>query len=78
MGVDGFATSRSRHRGGVNVLFCDGRVQFIDETIESRIAGGVAFTDSNGNGRRDANEPENYGVWQRLAWIDDGLPVSPP
>jgi prepilin-type processing-associated H-X9-DG protein len=36
LGVDGFATSRSRHRGGVNVLFCDGRVQFIDDAIESR------------------------------------------
>lgn len=37
-GIDGFATSRSRHRGGVNALFCDGRVQFIDDTIESNTA----------------------------------------
>jgi prepilin-type N-terminal cleavage/methylation domain-containing protein/prepilin-type processing-associated H-X9-DG protein len=35
-GIDGFAASRSRHRGGVNVLFCDGRVQFIDDSIDSR------------------------------------------
>ena len=35
LGIDGTATARSRHRGGVNVLFCDGRVQFIDDTIES-------------------------------------------
>jgi prepilin-type processing-associated H-X9-DG protein len=34
-GVDGFATSRSRHHGGVNVLFCDGRVQFIGDSIDS-------------------------------------------
>ena len=60
IGLDGVATSRSRHRGGVNVLFCDGHVQFIDDTIESRTT------------------PENYGTWQRLAWIDDGQAVSPP
>ena len=77
-GIDGFATPRSRHRGGVNVLFCDGRVQFVDETIESRISSTVAFTDLNGNGIRDSNEAENYGVWQRLAWIDEGLTVTPP
>jgi prepilin-type N-terminal cleavage/methylation domain-containing protein/prepilin-type processing-associated H-X9-DG protein len=35
LGIDGFATSRSRHRGGVNTLFCDGRVQFIDDSINS-------------------------------------------
>jgi len=58
-GADGFATSRSRHAGGVNVLFCDGRVQFIDASIDS-----------------DTASP--YGTWQRLAWIDDGQPVSLP
>ncbi len=47
------ATSRSRHRGGVNVAFCDGRVQFIAD--DSDIA-----------------------VWQKLAWIDDGLQVDAP
>jgi len=35
LGIDGSATSRSRHRGGVNVLFCDGHVGFIDDTVES-------------------------------------------
>jgi prepilin-type N-terminal cleavage/methylation domain-containing protein/prepilin-type processing-associated H-X9-DG protein len=58
-GLDGVATSRSRHRGGVNVLFCDGRVQFIDDAIDSRTT-------------------SPYGTWQRLAWIDDGLSVTPP
>lgn len=57
--IDGHAASRSRHPGGVNVLFCDGRVQFIDDQIESRTAA-------------------PYGTWQRLAWIDDGLPVTLP
>ena len=32
-GIDGVAASRSRHPGGVNVLFCDGRVQFIADDI---------------------------------------------
>ncbi len=34
-GLDGSAASRSRHRGGVNVLFCDGHVAFIEDTINS-------------------------------------------
>jgi prepilin-type N-terminal cleavage/methylation domain-containing protein/prepilin-type processing-associated H-X9-DG protein len=37
-GIDGFAAPRSRHRGGVNVLFCDSRVQFIDDSIDSSTA----------------------------------------
>jgi prepilin-type N-terminal cleavage/methylation domain-containing protein/prepilin-type processing-associated H-X9-DG protein len=37
-GTDCFATSRSRHRGGVNVLFCDGRVRFIEDSIDSSTA----------------------------------------
>ena len=32
-GIDGFATSRSRHAGRVNVLFCDGHVQFIPRLL---------------------------------------------
>lgn len=73
LGIDGFATSRSRHPGGVNALFCDGSVRFIDNSIESALG----FTDLNGNGTRDPGEPA-YGAWQRLAWIDDGQLVAPP
>jgi prepilin-type processing-associated H-X9-DG protein/prepilin-type N-terminal cleavage/methylation domain-containing protein len=35
-GIDGAAASRSRHRGGVNAVFCDGHVQFISDSIDSR------------------------------------------
>jgi len=63
-GIDDAATTRSRHQGGVNVVFCDGHVAFVDETIESRV-------DLSTN-------PPTYGTWQRLAWIDDGRPVAAP
>ena len=59
-GDDDAATSRSRHRGGVNAVFCDGHVAFIADTIESKTTAPY------------------YGVWQRLAWIDDGQPVVVP
>ena len=59
LGDDDSATSRSRHRGGVNAVFCDGHVAFIADTIDSQVT-------------------TPYGVWQRLAWIDDGQPVVVP
>lgn len=59
LGRDDAATTRSRHPGGANVVFCDGHVAFVDDTIESQTAA-------------------PYGAWQRLVWIDDGLPVTPP
>jgi prepilin-type processing-associated H-X9-DG protein len=64
LGGDDAATARSRHRGGVNVVFCDGHVAFVDDTIESRV-------DLSTN-------PPTYGTWQRLAWIDDNRPVEAP
>jgi prepilin-type N-terminal cleavage/methylation domain-containing protein/prepilin-type processing-associated H-X9-DG protein len=58
-GIDGAAAARSRHRGGVNAVFCDGHVQFISDSV-------------------DSSTTAPYGTWQKLAWIDDGRPVSPP
>ncbi|MBN2294554.1 MAG: DUF1559 domain-containing protein [Pirellulales bacterium] len=34
-GDDNFATSRSRHPGGVNALFCDGSVHFMRDDVDS-------------------------------------------
>ena len=34
-GIDTFASPRSRHRGGVYALFCDGHVQLVSDSIES-------------------------------------------
>jgi len=35
LGTDTFASPRSRHRGGVYALFCDGHVQRVSDSIES-------------------------------------------
>ncbi|MEX1039484.1 MAG: DUF1559 domain-containing protein [Pirellulaceae bacterium] len=47
-----FATSRSYHPGGVNILLGDASVRFATNTIDLAT------------------------VWQRLAWIEDGQPIS--
>ena len=62
---DVFASPRSRHRGGVYALFCDGHVQLVSDSIESYIDPYI-------------NLPPRprYGTWQRLAWIDDGQQIG--
>jgi prepilin-type processing-associated H-X9-DG protein len=52
-----FASPRSRHPGGVNAVFCDGSVHFIQDSIDS-----YAPT--------IATDPP--GTWQRLGWMADG------
>lgn len=55
------ATSRSRHPGGVNVVFCDGSVHFIGDSIESHVP---------------STNTDPPGAWQRLGWIADGCSVT--
>ena len=52
-GANDFAVPRSRHPEGVSVLFVDGHVQFVSDSVENLTTA-------------------PYGVWQRLAWIDEG------
>jgi prepilin-type N-terminal cleavage/methylation domain-containing protein/prepilin-type processing-associated H-X9-DG protein len=56
-----FASPRSRHSGGVNAVFCDGSVHFIQDNIDSHVP-------------TTATDPP--GTWQRLGWIADGYTPS--
>ena len=51
------ASPRSRHPGGVNVVFCDASVHFIGDNIDTHTP-------------TSASDPP--GTWQRLGWIADG------
>jgi prepilin-type processing-associated H-X9-DG protein len=55
-----YASSRSRHPGGVNTVFCDGSVHFISDSVDSYVP-----TD-------DPPDTRLPGTWQRLGWIADG------
>lgn len=58
---DGYASPRSRHPGGVFVVFCDGSGHFISDSIDSHVP--TSTTDPP-------------GTWQRLCWINDGFHPS--
>ncbi|RUL88329.1 H-X9-DG-CTERM domain-containing protein [Tautonia sociabilis] len=38
----GWKAARSLHPGGVNVLFCDGHVDFIQETVDPTVWRGLS------------------------------------
>ena len=64
-------TASSNHTGGVNVVMCDGSVQFVSDTVEAGEQGTYSpWTNINdgGNGGNPAigtagSEPSHYGVW---------------
>lgn len=73
-------TASSYHPGGVNVVFCDGSVHFISETIDS---GNPAMTPNQltpappGN-PQNYKGPSLYGVWGSLGSSFGGEPVELP
>jgi prepilin-type N-terminal cleavage/methylation domain-containing protein/prepilin-type processing-associated H-X9-DG protein len=73
----------SEHPGGVNVLFCDGAVHFLSETIES--AFGLSCGDTTGCANVHKFYPASVGpsalnnqTYQKLFDRKDGKPVSVP
>jgi prepilin-type processing-associated H-X9-DG protein len=58
------------HQGGVNVVYADGSVHFISETIESETPGAPAFTSSNNITHITGVSP--FGIWGALGSIDGG------
>lgn len=65
----------SMHPGGVNVLFCDGSVHFVGDTVESAY-GGLCGGDPTHP--VDAFFPTNNFVLQKLYNMRDGVPVAFP
>ena len=80
--VPGIACSRytigSQHPGGCNVVFCDGAVHFLSETIEAAVGnncGDYSGTTSGGSIVHREN-PRNPELFQRLFNRQDGQPVG--
>lgn len=66
----------SVHPGGLNVLFCDGSVHFISETVEADHEPGCGT--SAAPPRVHEFFPRNNRVWQKLFNMKDGYPVTVP
>ncbi|MDR1959227.1 MAG: DUF1559 domain-containing protein [Planctomycetaceae bacterium] len=69
-------TAQSYHTGGVNILFLDGSVHFISDTINN-----ANLTLPNGNPvprEGPTSGPSPYGVWGALGSLDGGESVAIP
>ncbi len=78
-------TASSRHPGGVNVLFLDGSVKFISDTIDAGDPSRTATSPPPGfpplvdpNRPQDYSGPSLYGVWGALGSIAGGESVQAP
>jgi prepilin-type processing-associated H-X9-DG protein len=70
----------SLHPGGLNVVFCDGSVQFISESIEAVLSPACGNETSRINDPTFVHKywPMNDAVWQKLYNRKDGRPVQIP
>jgi len=82
------ASASSEHVGGVNVLFGDGNVRFVPDTINTKnlnVRASTTLGGANGDdwvprtpyaldtaGDAVAGQPFSYGVWAELGCINDG------
>ncbi|MDR2441169.1 MAG: DUF1559 domain-containing protein [Planctomycetaceae bacterium] len=79
-GGDGWAllTASSEHPGGANVVYVDGSVHFISETINCGNLNGAQGGTHEGTGTQPvASGESNYGVWGALGTPQGGESKSP-
>jgi len=65
----------SEHPGGVNTVFCDGSVKFLNQDIESDVAPASQGCGNSGN-RINWRFPTNNFTYQKIFNRRDGLVVG--
>ena len=68
----------SLHPGGLNVVFCDGAVHFVSETIDAQQGTDCGDNMTNPPPYVNRRMPMNPFAWQMLFSIADGQPVQAP